>query len=205
MKKHSLHPLDAAALQALARKSKPGDWLVLADDVLLAALSGSQALSRVEREGLLNSPLTLRRMMELEARRLAAKTATEKATPVVAAGEAANDPLYTAPFQLLAADSGSEAFCLTSDDGWWRLSFPQTREGWLIEIELREDAPFEHMLDENLPAGQSQRSVAVVDGQKRTLLLGQLNFNRTLSAPWPLHESPRAALAQSGGVEVVVV
>lgn len=202
MNNRILHPLDAAALNALARQSKPGDWQVLSDDVLLAALSGSQALSRVEREGLLDSPLTLRRMMELEARRLAGKTAKEAQTSRPAA---ANDAEYTAPLRLLAADSGSEAFSLTSDDGWWRLSFPQTREGWLIELEMTESAPFEHMLDENLPAGQSQRSVAVVDGQQRTLLLGQLNFNRALSAPWPLHESPRAALAQAGGVEVVLV
>lgn len=202
MNNRILHPLDTAALNALARQSKPGDWQVLSDDVLLAALSGSQALSRVEREGLLDSPLTLRRMLELEARRLAGKTANEAQTT---RPTTANDAEYAAPLRLLAADSGSEAFSLTSDDGWWRLSFPQTREGWLIELEMREDAPFEHMLDENLPLGQSQRCVAVVDGQQRTLLLGQLNFNRTLSAPWPLHESPRDALAQAGGVEVVVV
>lgn len=202
MNTHILHPLDTASLKALARQTKPGDWLVLSDEVLLAALTGTQALSRVEREGLLNSPLTLRRMMELEARRLSARSSAIEKTQSTSA---ANDAEYTAPLRLLAADSGSEAFSLTSDDGWWRLSFPQTRDGWLIELEMTEGAPFEHMLDENLPAGQSQRGVAVVDGQQRTLLLGQLNFNRALSAPWPLHESPRAALAQAGGLEVVVV
>lgn len=193
--------LRSAILQRKAASYFPDDSIALDNTQMLKILDGRSKATAAERAAILGSPMTLRRFLALAEGFLAGGKASQTHTRQ----EAANDTLYVTPLRLLAADSGSEAFSLTSDDGWWRLSFPQTREGWLIELEMREDAPFEHMLDENLPAGQSQRSVAVVDGQQRTLLLGQLNFNRALSAPWPLHESPREALAQAGGVEVVVV
>lgn len=68
-----LHSLDKAALAALLRRFKSDDWLVLKDDALRKALTGEQPLSRIEWNAVLDSPLTLRRMNELNKQMIARK------------------------------------------------------------------------------------------------------------------------------------
>lgn len=191
------HSLDRAALQALMRQFKRDDWLVLNDQALLAALEGAQPLSRVEWAGLLESPLTLKRMAALEAMRRQGAGVGD--FPLRIAAEAANDDLYAAELTLLAADSGEQEVSLNSPDGWWQLTCPATHGGWKMRLELAEGAPFVGLLEEEVGQGISQRAVAVLDGRGRTLMLGVLNDDRLLWGDWPLAESPRDALAPANG------
>ena len=192
------HSLDRAALRALMHQFKRDDWLVLDDETLLAALDGSHPLSRVEWAGLLESPLTLKRMAALEAGRR--KQAGTVESPLRIAAVAANDELYSCALTLLAADSGEQEVSLSSADGWWQLSCPATHGGWKMRLELAEGAPFVGLFEDEVGPGMSPRAVAVLDGRGRTLLLGHLNDERLLWGNWPLAESPREALAPAGGV-----
>lgn len=197
----ALIQLRGAIIRHKLMQRSSGDNPILDNQRLLEIIDGQHQISQEERQAILNSPATLRRMFALAEGFLSGgKTLSGKRRL------AANDSWFASPLQRLAADSGSnEAFALTDETGWWHLSFPQTRDGWLIELEMREDAPLSDMLDDNLATGERQRSVAIVDGTQRTLLLGQLNFNRTLSAPWPLLDSPQEAIARAGGLKVIVI
>jgi len=197
----ALKQLRGAILRHKRMKHPPGDALLLDNRQLLEILDGERRISLEERQAILNSPMTLRRMFAL-AEALLSGSKTLSTSRVLAA----NDSWFASPLQLLAADSGnSDTFALTDENGWWNLAFPQTKDGWLIELEMHEDAPLSDMLDDKLPTGATQRSVAIVDGAQRTLLLGQLNFNRILSAPWPLLDAPRDAITQAGGLKVIVI
>lgn len=202
MAKTHWHSLDRMALKALMRQFKRDDWLVLEDKALLAALDGSQPLSRTEWASLLESPLTLRRMAALEVARNQKRSADLAPSRVTAA----NDDHYVAELVAQAADSGTAEICLYSKDGWWELTCPPTHGGWKMRLELREGAPFVGLLEEDCGQGVAQRAVAVLDARGRTLLLGTLNDDRVLWGDWPLAEPPREALATSGtGIQVCLV
>jgi hypothetical protein len=113
---------------------------------------------------------------------------------------AANDPAWTISRALLrAADDGRPAHAIDTDDGFWRLVFLHGAEGWRMVLRLDPDAPFAAELTAATP------TVAVLDGRGRTLMLGLLDEDGELAAPWPLpDEAPYASLmAQGGRIEVV--
>jgi hypothetical protein len=186
--------IDELAARAIMRRYKQGDYLVLSDEALRAALAGTQPLNRAELRAVLDSPLTLRRMHTLaQQARAAAITAT------IAPAAAANDPAWTSSRALLraAADDG-DAHSIDTDDGYWRLVFLPVAGGWRMVLRLDSDAPFAAELTAAAP------TVAVLDGRGRTLMLGPLDEDGELAAPWPLPGEPYASLmAQGGRIEVV--
>ena len=186
MKESRMHPLDQQALRAIIRRFKSDDWQVLDDQPLIAALEGTQPLSRKEWEALLDSPLTLRRMQVLEAVRRARENKTT----------AANDALWSGSEGLLRAAAGSaEAATLATDDGYWTLDFPRAQDGWWIVLRLDPSAPF---ASEFVGEGEMPE-VAVVDGSGRTLLIGALDEEGKLLARWPDAEAPLKVLSGTGG------
>jgi hypothetical protein len=186
MKEFRTHPLDRQALRAMIHRFKRDDWQVLDDRALIAALDGTQPLSRKEWEALLDSPLTLRRMQVLEAVRRTKEDALQ----------AANDAFWQASPGLLRAAAGSaDAATLATDDGYWTLDFPRAQDGWGIVLRLEPSAPFagEFIGEDEMP------EVAVVDGSGRTLLIGELDEEGKLLARWPDAEAPLKVLSAAGG------
>jgi hypothetical protein len=170
--------------QALLAHPAPGDRLMLADAVLLAALDGSRPLAPDERRALQASPLTLRRFKHLALQRHAA----------AAPQAAANDAVWDGSAGMLrAAASAAELEELVTDDGYWALHFiPADGGGWQLILRLDPQAPFAARLLRECPL------LRVVDGGGAILLQGRLDADGECERPWPFDEAPMAHFHQHG-------
>lgn len=157
----------------LLSRRVPGDRLVLADAVLLAALDGSRPLTHGERAALENSPLTVRRLRTLAASRRAA----------------ANDSVWTGSHGMLrAADSGAPLAQLATDDGYWRLHFVAGR----VILQLSPEAPFAARLL------RESALLRVLDGAGAEILQGRLDADGECECAWPFAQAPAEHFQQRG-------
>ncbi|GAB2838010.1 hypothetical protein GCM10027277_01070 [Pseudoduganella ginsengisoli] len=161
--------------QALLARAVPGDRLVLADAVLLAALDGSRPLAPSERSALQGSPLTLRRFKHLALQRRAAP-------------QAANDAQwFKSSGMLRAAADTAELEELVTDDGHWALHFvADGGPGWQLVLKLDAQAPFAQRLLRERPL------LRVVDGGGAILLQGRLDDDGECERPWTSELAPMA-------------
>ena len=179
---------DLTALSALERKLRAqlllgarveGDRLVLADDVLAAALEGSAALSANERAALARSPLTLRRLRQLAAERGRAR-----------AWQASSGMLRAA-----ATDCALEQ--LVTDDDCWGVHFVAGGAGWQVILKLAADAPFAPALM------RAQSMLRVRDGGGAVILQGRLDTDGECENAWPFDSAPAAHFQLFGASFVV--
>lgn len=161
-----------------------GDRLVLADEVLLAALDGRRALTAGERAALEGSPLTARRLRQLVLDR---RTGTAPA----------NDASWQGSEGMLrAADAGMLARLVT-DDGWWTLHFTGDEEGRRVILQLDPSAPFAADLL------RERATVKVTDGEGGLILRGQLDADGECESEWAFDESPSHHFQQRGAAFAV--
>ena len=154
------------------------DRLVLADDVLTAALDGGAGLSASERAALAGSPLTMRRLRQLFVERAAR------------AWQASSGMLRAA-----ATDCVLEQ--LVTDDNCWGLHFVPGRAGWHVILKLAADAPFAPALMREQPM------LRVRDGGGAVMLQGRLDTDGECENPWPFDSAPAAHLQLFGASFVV--
>jgi hypothetical protein len=152
-----------------------GDRLMLADDVLAAALDGSRRLSANERAALAQSPLTIRRLRQLSIDR----TST-------AGGWQASSGM------LRAAASGAALEKLVTDDNHWGLHFVPGGAGWQVVLKLAADAPFAPQLMRERPM------LRVLDGGGAIILHGRLDADGECENAWPFESAPAAHFQLSG-------
>lgn len=161
-----------------------GDRLVLADEVLLAALDGRRALTAGERAALEGSPLTARRLRQLVLDR---RTGTAPA----------NDASWQGSEGMLrAADAGMLARLVT-DDGWWTLHFTGDEGGRRVILQLDPSAPFAADLL------RERATVKVTDGEGGLILRGQLDADGECESEWAFDESPSHHFQQRGAAFAV--
>ena len=162
-----------------------GDRLVLADDVLLAALDGSRPLTAGERAALQDSPLTTRRLRTLALAR--------------APRAAANDRRWEGSTGMLrAADSGARLEQLDTDDGFWRLHFLESGGRRRVILQLAPEAPF---------AARLLREAAllrVLDGAGAEVLQGRLDPDGECECAWPFAAAPLAHFQRHGAAFSVI-
>jgi hypothetical protein len=162
----------------LLSRAVPGDRLMLADAVLLAALDGSRVLTPNERAALEQSPLTLRRFRHL---------ALERRATQQAAGEAANDPVWSGSRGMLRAAASTTALAqIVTDDNCWTLHFLPEGEGWQVILTLSADAPYAARLLREQPL------LRVVDGGGAIVLQGRLDADGECERAWPFSTAPAA-------------
>jgi hypothetical protein len=165
-------PIDTKLRDALLTGARrEGDYLVLADPVLRAALDGSRRLTGAEAAALQASPLTLRRLRQLSAERRRA--------------QAGNDDGWSGSVGLLRAAAGSAPLTqLVTDDGWWRLHFLDQDGVWRVILGLDAGAPFAaRMLRE-------QPMLRVLDGGGAIVLQGRLDADGEVETRWPFELPP---------------
>ncbi|WP_051279474.1 hypothetical protein [Chitinilyticum aquatile] len=172
----------AIVTKGLLNRSKPGDYLVLSDETLLAAIENRHPLNRTEWSALLESPITLRRFQVL-----AAEIGSKKAIP-----SASNDAFWRdSEGLLMAADSGEAARALSTEDGWWRLAFLDALEGYRMVLQLDMSSPI---------APYALRNPwALLDGEGQLIVQGWLDDDGELEAPWPLASAPYPYFMEKGG------
>lgn len=199
--------MQSLAIKAIAQQFKSDDWLVLSDANLIAALDGTEPLSAVEWAGVLDSPLTLRRIQNL-ANQLA-REARGKIASDTTSSSAANDSYWHhSQGLLLAAATDEPAPTLTTSDGLWSLIFlnaapanqssapTQLQPSWQVVLKLNlTDAV-------GLTIVAKAPEVAVLDGSGATLLIGTLDEDGELVRPWPatITDTPFAHFKACGGV-----
>lgn len=177
--------LSHIAVNGLLKRYKSNDYLVLDDSALQAAIDGSQPLSQIEWDALVNSPLTLRRLIVL---------ATRAERNGVVRTDAANDEFWSGSHGLLlAADSGNVAPALSTENGWWRLVFLPAEKGWSVVLKLNADAPFRAALNDG------KLAITVIDGRDQCVLSGILDGDGELQMPWPIAVDPYPYLMAAGG------
>ncbi len=170
--------------QLLVGRRKEGDRLVLADEVLRAALDGCRALTAGERAALESSPLTVRRLRQLAIGQRSAR-------------KAANDDAWQGSSGMLrAADSGTLSR-LGTDDGYWILHFSDEEGEWRIVLQLKACAPFTARLLRERPA------LCVTDAEGTVLLEGRLDGDGECEGPWLVSLDPAAHFQQHGARFVV--
>lgn len=202
--------MQSLAIKAIAQQFKSDDWLVLSDANLIAALDGTEPLSAVEWAGVLDSPLTLRRIQNL-ANQLAREARGKSASNTAASTSpsAANDSYWHhSQGLLLAAATDEPAPTLTTSDGLWSLIFlnatsasqppalAQPHPSWQVVLKLNlTDAV-------GLTIVAKAPEVAVLDGSGATLLIGTLDEDGELVRPWPatITDTPFAHFKACGGV-----
>lgn len=181
--------------QALLARAAPGDRLLLADAVLLAALDGSRPLAPAELRALQASPLTLRRFRHLALRRHAAAQTVNQHVHQQAANDACWD---RSAGMLRAAASGAALAALQTDDGHWTLHFvPDDGDGWHLIVQLDAQAPFAERLLRERPL------LRVVDGGGAILLQGRLDADGECECPWPFDLAPMAHFQCYGATFVI--
>ena len=168
--------LRAAAL--LGRRTD-GDYLVLDDATMRAALDGERALGPAQAAALLASPLTLRRFRTLaDARRLTSAAAA---------------PYWDASSGMLrAAADGAPLATLETDDGHWRLHFVAAPGGWQVILKLDPGAPFAASVL------QDGALLKVVDGAGAVVLQGGLDRDGECEQAWPFPEAPAPHFQRHG-------
>jgi hypothetical protein len=164
--------------QLLLARRVEGDRLMLADDVLGAALDGSRPLNPNERAALALSPLTMRRLRQLTIDRAA--------------------PAWTGSAGMLRAASGSGPLGeLATDDGHWALHFLPQGASWQVILKLAADAPFAPQLMRDQPM------LRVVDGAGAIILQGQLDADGECENAWPFGTAPAPHFQQAGAAFAV--
>ena len=172
---------------------KDEDWLVLSDEVIRAALSGTTPLSPGEMSALMDSPTTLQRMQVLEAERLAAL----KGNVVSAAND---DSWFGSCGMLLAADSGVTSLSLHTDDMLWMLKSVPAGEGCNLILQLNVKHPQDDKRAQAAKILASGTELAVFDGADVLVMDGILDADGELEKPWPLaNELPYAHFMATGG------
>jgi hypothetical protein len=163
--------------QLLLRQRVEGDRLVLADDVLAAALDGSRGLRANERAALTQSPLTMRRMRQLSRERAEVAPAWQASSGM-----------------LRAAATGAALEKLVTDDNHWGLHFLPDGEGasWQVVLKLAADAPFAPQLMREQPM------LRVLDGAGAIILQGRLDADGECENAWPFASPPAAHFQLSG-------
>jgi hypothetical protein len=161
--------------QLLLARRVENDRLMLADDVLRAALDGSRTLTGAERAVLDASPLTLRRfrMLALEQRR-------------------AVDTWRGSGGMLRAASGGQPLAALSTDDGHWTLHFVQQDGHWRVILALAASSPFAPRLVREQPM------LRVLDGAGAIILLGSLDADGECETAWPFESAPEFHFHQAG-------
>ncbi len=174
-----LHQDVARRLQErlLLGRAVPGDYLVLADATLQAALDGSRALTAGELAALQASPLTLRRFRHLAL----ARPRADRSAPAWRHSSG----------MLRAADSGTALDRLVTDDGWWQLHFAGAGP-WQVILKLDARAPFAAQLLRERPL------LRVTDGAGAAVLTGRLDGDGECEAPWPFAAAPAAHFQAHG-------
>ncbi len=163
----------------LLSRAVPGDRLMLADAVLLAALDGSRVLTPNERTALAQSPLTLRRFRQLSTERRASL-----ARPAAMA-QAANDALWSGSAGMLRAAASVAALeQIATDDNCWTLHFLPQGEGWQVILSLSAEAPYAARLLREQPM------LRVVDGGGAIVLQGRLDADGECEHAWPFETAP---------------
>lgn len=175
---NALHPLDARLRErALLGRAVAGDYLMLADATLLAALDGTRALTPNERQALSASPLTLRRFRQLSLERHAASQPRARA--------AANDGAWSGSTGMLRAAATATALqSLVTDDNYWTLHFLPQDGGWQVILSLAADAPFAARLLNEQPM------LRVIDGGGAIVLQGRLDADGECERGWPFANAP---------------
>jgi hypothetical protein len=173
-------PIDTRLRDSLiAGARKDGDHLVLADEVLRAALDGTRRLTPNEAQALQASPLTLRRLRQLSAER------QRRA--------AAGDTAWRRSAGMLRAASGPAALDeLVTDDGWWRLHFVDEDGVWRVILALDAAAPFAARLLREQPM------LRVLDGGGAIVLQGRLDADGECETRWPFEMPPAPHFQQFG-------
>lgn len=161
-----------------------GDRLMLADEVMLAALAGTRHLTANERAALQASPLTLRRF----------KTLSEQARRT---RRPAIDGWSGSGGMLRAAADGAQLARLDTDDGYWRLHFIEQGGAWRVVLALDGSAPFAAR------AVREQRVLRVLDGGGAIILQGALDADGEYESDWPFESAPAAHFQQFGAVFTV--
>jgi hypothetical protein len=153
-----------------------GDYLMLADAVMDAALDGSRALTEGERSALRTSPLTLRRFQALAAAR-----------------RKAVDLAWRGSYGMLRAAAGGEALrALETDDGFWTLHFLEQAGQWRVILALDPGAPFAASLLHARPLLQ------VLDGQGAVIVQANLDSDGECEGDWPFGAAPEPHFQQAG-------
>jgi hypothetical protein len=166
----------------LARRAE-GDRLVLADEVLRAALDGSRQLTVNERAALEAPPLTVRRLRQLA---------------IIGRRAAANDAGWNGSAGMLrAADNGVALAELATDDGCWTLHFVGRDGAWRVILQLAAGAPFAARLL------REQAILRVVDGNGAVVLQGRLDADGECESAWPFASAPAAHFQQAGAAFAV--
>lgn len=146
----------------LARRVE-GDRLMLDDQVMVAALDGSRAMTPEQAEALRQSPLTLRRFRQLSIDRQAAWQGSHGMLRAAASG-----PLET----------------IGTDDGYWKLHFVGQDGAWQVILVLEATAPFAaRML-------RDRTMLRVVDGGGAIILQGTLDADGEYEGSWPFETPP---------------
>ena len=157
--------------QLLLRQRVDGDRMMLADDVLAAALDGSRPLNPNERAALASSPLTMRRLRQLSIERARSAHAWKASGGM-----------------LRAAATGAALEKLVTDDHHWALHFVQHEDGalWQVVLKLAADAPFAPQLMREQPM------LRVRDGVGAIILQGRLDADGECENAWPFDPPPMA-------------
>ena len=157
--------------QLLLRQRVDGDRMMLADDVLAAALDGSRPLNPNERAALASSPLTMRRLRQLSIERARSAHAWQASGGM-----------------LRAAATGAALEKLVTDDDHWALHFVQHEDGalWQVILKLAADAPFAPQLMREQPM------LRVRDGAGAIILQGRLDADGECENAWPFDPPPMA-------------
>ncbi len=158
--------------QLLLASRVEGDRLMLADDVLSAALDGSRPLTANERAALEQSPLTMRRLRQLSIDRAA--------------------HAWCGSAGMLRAAAGGVLQELATDDGHWALHFLPQDGNWQVILKLAADAPFAPQLMREQPM------LRVLDGGGAIILQGRLDADGECENAWPFDTPPAPHFQQAG-------
>lgn len=160
----------------LSGERKEGDRLMLADDIIGAALDGSRALTAGERAALIQSPLTMRRFRQLAIERQA----------------------WSGSHGMLRAAATSDVLTeLVSDDGCWSLHFVEHEGRWQVILKLGAEAPIAARLMREQPM------LRVVDGGGAIILQGRLDNDGEYECAWSFASGPAEHLQQHGAAFTV--
>lgn len=187
-----------------------GDYLVLDDATLGAAIDGSRPLGAAERAALSASPLTLRRFKTLADQARAARAARAAyaaydayAAPAASAACATGVAAWHGSAGMLrAADSGDALRLLSTDDGHWSLHFIDTavpHPQRQVVLQLDAGAPF---------AGRLLGTGAVVearDGAGNLILQGVLDGDGECEQAWPFADAPALHFQRHGAAFTIAL
>lgn len=167
--------------QVLLGRRVEGDYLMLADEVLQAALVGTRHLTAGERSALQASPLTLRRLRALTQQRSVAPHSVWRGSSGMLRAASSNLPLES----------------VKTDDACWTLHFVAADDAWRVILVLDAGAPFASELVRTATA------VRVCDGVGSVVLQGCLDADGECEARWSFDTAPALHFQQHGAAFAV--